>query len=485
MINKLIKKYKNMPVQVRASFWFLICAFLQKGISFITTPIFTRLLTTAEYGQYNVFNSWMSIIMILVTLNLSAGVFTSGLVKFEKEKNVYTSSFLGLTLFLMGIWFIIYIIFHDFWNNLFGLTTTQMFLMFQMIWTTSIFTFWSIDQRVEFKYRKLVIITIIVSIVKPVLGIILVSILDDKVTARILGIAIVELIAYGWLFFVLAGKGKKFYSAKYWKYAFLFNVPLIPHYLSMSVLNNVDRIMIKDMVSESAAGIYSLAYSISMIMMMFNTALMQTVEPWLYKKIKENNIKEISKVAYPSFGLVAILNILLIAFAPEIIRFFAPIEYYESIYVIPPVAMSVYFIFSYTFFAVFEFYYAQTKQIAIATSIGAIINLGLNYIFIKLFGYIAAAYTTLLCYIIFSVVHYYFMCKICREKYNGEMPYNNKVFLIMTFGFVLFGFAILFTYNYPIIRYGSIIVICIIGLIKKKQIIRTVKELLALKKQSI
>ena len=42
----------------------------------ITTPIFTRLLTTQEYGEFNVFNSWLSIVTVFVTLNLYNGVFT-------------------------------------------------------------------------------------------------------------------------------------------------------------------------------------------------------------------------------------------------------------------------------------------------------------------------------------------------------------------------------------------------------------------------
>lgn len=86
MIRDYLKKYKNLPVQVRASFWFLICSFLQKGISMITTPIFTRLLSTSEYGQFSVFNSWLGICTVIVSLQLYAGVYTSGLVKFEDEK---------------------------------------------------------------------------------------------------------------------------------------------------------------------------------------------------------------------------------------------------------------------------------------------------------------------------------------------------------------------------------------------------------------
>ena len=81
---KILEKYKNLPMQVKASFWFLICAFLEKGISIITTPIYTRLFNTAEYGEYSVFTSWLGIMTIFVSLNLFSGVFSQGLVKFER-----------------------------------------------------------------------------------------------------------------------------------------------------------------------------------------------------------------------------------------------------------------------------------------------------------------------------------------------------------------------------------------------------------------
>lgn len=166
-MKSVINKYKMLPIQVRASFWFLICAFLQKGISMISTPIFTRLLTTQEYGQYNVFNSWLGIITIFVSFSLAGGVYAQGLVKFEKERNIFASSIQGLTMTLFLFWTIIYLLFHDFWNYLFNLTTVQMIAMLIMIWTTSVFNLWSNDQRVDYKYKALVIITLIVSMLNP------------------------------------------------------------------------------------------------------------------------------------------------------------------------------------------------------------------------------------------------------------------------------------------------------------------------------
>lgn len=482
-MQKLVEKYTNLPIQVKASMWFFLCAFLQKGISFITTPIFTRLLSTSEYGQYNVYTSWMSVLIVIVTLNLYCGVYSRGLVKFEDERSSFTSALQGLTITLVLIWTAIYLIFHKFWNNLFDLTTVQMLLMLLTMWTTVVFSFWSMEQRVDYKYRKLVVVTLLVSIAKPVVGIIFVSCAKDKVTARIFGIALVELICYSGFFFEQMHRGKTFFCKKFWKHALAFNIPLIPHYLSISVLNSADRIMIKSMVGGAQAGIYSLAYSVSMIMTMVNTALMQTIESWMYKKIKSKQISDISKVAYPAFVVVAGVNILLIAFAPEAIAIFAPTEYYDAIYVIPPVAMSVFFMFSYNFFAVFEFYYEKTKLIAFATSAGAILNVALNYVFIKMFGYYAAGYTTLLCFIIYAVFHFTFMRRICRKELEGVQPYNMRIYLMITLTFMTLGFLFLFSYQYKVLRYVLIIIIFGVTLLKKKRIMEMLKRFISIKKR--
>ena len=49
-----------MSIASKAALWFTICGFVQKGISFITVPIFTRLLTTEQYGVVSIFYSWES-----------------------------------------------------------------------------------------------------------------------------------------------------------------------------------------------------------------------------------------------------------------------------------------------------------------------------------------------------------------------------------------------------------------------------------------
>ncbi len=478
-----MKKYNSIPAQVRASLWFFICSFLQKGISTITTPIFTRLLSTSEYGQYNVFNSWLGIVAIFVTLRLSMGVYAQGLVKFEEDRNRFSSSLQGLTLVLCLAWTGIYLIFQKQINNLLDLTTVQMLAMLLMIWTTAVFEFWASEKRVTYSYRSLIALTLIVSLAKPTIGIVFVKLASDKVTARILGLALVELIGYSFLFFIQIRKGRQFYSAKYWKYAILFNLPLIPHYLSLTVLSNSDRIMIKNIVGESESGIYSLAYSLAMIMTLVNTALSSTISPWIYQKIKARRVQDISRVSYIALCIIAASNIILIAFAPEAVAIFAPHEYYDAIYCIPPVAISVLFMFCYDLFAKFEFYYEKTHFIMIASIIGALANIGLNYIFINMYGYVAAAYTTLFCYIFFDFMHYIFMRKVCNDYLDGVKVYNMRIIAGISVAFASLGFAYLATYKSIYARYGLTIILVIIAVAKRRYIKEKVEELLALRKK--
>lgn len=481
---KIKEWYKLLPIQLKASVWFLVCSFFQRGMALITTPIFTRLMSTDEYGNFNVFNSWMSIISIIVTLNLFGGVYQRGLVKYESERGVFISSIQGLTFVLCSVWTVIYFVFRTFWNSLFSLTTVQMLAMLVLIWTNVVFNLWAGEQRVELKYRTLVIVTLVITIVQPLISILFVVYADDKVTARILGLVVAQLVGYSWMFFVHLLKGKKPFSSKFWKHALLFNIPLLPHYISQTILNSSDRIMIQRMVDDSSAGIYSLAYALAQIMILFNVALADVLTPWIYTKIRDNKAKEISRIAYATLMIVALVNVLLIAFAPEAVKLFAPPEYYDAIWCIPPIAMSVFFLYCYDLFAKFEFYYEKTRLIAVATFIGAAVNIISNYFFIKIFGYIAAAYTTLFCYILYALFHFFAMKYVCNKYLYGECPYKTKILLIISSIFIGIGVTYLVTYTNTVVRYIFTIVLFVFVFIFRKRIVKAVKEVISIKKIS-
>ena len=99
MLRKESQKWNVIPVEVKASVSYTVCNILQKSLSFITLPLFTRLLTTEQYGQYSVYTSWSSILTIFITLYLSSGSFFKAMVKFEDSRNQYLASVQNIAFF--------------------------------------------------------------------------------------------------------------------------------------------------------------------------------------------------------------------------------------------------------------------------------------------------------------------------------------------------------------------------------------------------
>ena len=91
MVKKLRDKFMSIPLTVRVSLAYAICSVLQRCMSFITLPLFTRLLTTEQYGEYTIYTSWYNIFSIFLTLNLAYGSFSTAMVKYEDRRDSYIS----------------------------------------------------------------------------------------------------------------------------------------------------------------------------------------------------------------------------------------------------------------------------------------------------------------------------------------------------------------------------------------------------------
>ena len=481
-LKKIIGKYNGISKPVKASIWFTICSILQKGISLISTPIFTNLLTKEQYGVYTVYQSWYQIIIIFATLNLYLGVYNNGMTKFPDDRKKFTSSMQGLSTTITALLFVVYICFHNFWNNLLELNTLFMLAMFLEILFVPAYSFWASGQRYDYKYRKLIVTTLFIAISSPLLGVIAVLSTEYKAEARVLSYVLVQIII-GLIFYIYNFvRGKKFFDKRYWKFALAFNLPLIPHYLSLTVLSQSDRIMISRMVGQGEAAIYGVAYTTAMMMTIITNAINHSFVPYTYKSMKQKQYDGIGRNANMLLLLVFMLSVMANAFGPEIIRLFAAPSYYEARWVIPPVATSLFFMFVYPLFGNIEFYFEQTKFIMVASCVGAVTNIGLNYIFIPMFGYIAAAYTTLFCYMLFCVSHY-FAHKIIMKKHGIKKSiYNLRIIFFLSIAVLMVMGIMTLLYDYALFRYLVIAAICVVAFIKRKYFMNIFSEIKKKKK---
>ena len=453
------EKYQSLSIQAKAAIWFIVCSILQKGISFITVPIFTRLLTPEQYGTYSLYLSWLQILTIITSLYLYHGVFNNAMIKFETERDRYISCMQGLTILLDFSVFVIVL------------------LMFIEMLVTPALQFWSGRQRFEYKYKKLVSVTIAKSIANPILGIIAVLLFEQKDTARIISVVLSEVLICGPIMVYQFKKGKVFFDKKYWIYALHLALPLLPHYLSGMVLSQSDRIMIGKMVGNSEVAFYSVAYNIGFLTQVFTSAINNSFTPWMYQCIKAKKYKGISKTINSLLLIIGTISFFLMMFSPELVKIFGSEEYSNAVYVIPPVAASVFFIFLYNILVIPQFYYEKTKFLMLSSLGAALLNLYLNYVFIKKFGYIAAGYTTLACYTIYGMGHYLISNNILKKVLPNTTLYDTKFIFSISIAIILCGTLANYLFNYWYIRYAILFFCSAIAIIKRKKIMNTIAKI--------
>lgn len=476
-IKQLLKKYNQIPIAAKATIWFMFCTILQKSISLITTPIFTRMMSTEQYGQFSVYNSWLQIFTIITTLRLNWAVFNKGMSKYKDDRDGYTSTMQTLTASITLIVFIIYLIFHKQVNALTELPTFIMLAIFAELLVTPAIDFWTIRKRYEYIYKPVVFRTILMAALNAGIGVCAVYLSDEKGYARIMSCVLVNICFGSVLFAYNLKKGKKLFCAEYAKFALLFNLPLLLHYLSTYVLDQFDRIMIQKMVGFSEAGIYSVAYSAGLIMKIVTQSINNVLVPWQYGKLEKKEWKSLDNTLFYIFTGVGSIAVLFSAFAPELLKVLADEKYYQAIYVIPAVALGMFFSFMYTTFANTEFFFDQNKFTMYISMSGAVLNIVLNYICIKQFGYIAAGYTTLVCYVLFAVAHYLYMNYCVKKKLGLERVFDGKRLFILGIAVLLTGILVISLYGQIIIRYTIILAVLAVAFVKREKIKEILKSI--------
>lgn len=466
MLLKIWNKYKHMPLAVKAAAWFVICSMAQKCIGLITVPIFTRIMTSSQYGIYSAYMSVYNMMTIFCTLSMEKCAYINGIAKAsdEKEKNSVAIPLLSLSFVITVSIFVLYLVFQNQVNRLTGLDTPLMIMMFVQIVFGPPVIFWSTKQRYEYKYIKLVCITLGMVLANAALGVLFVlqSEVSKQATARVFSIIIVQIILGMAFYIYFFRKAHCFFSNNQWKKTLSIQLPLLPHSLSLTVLSSSDRIMINSMIGSSQAAVYSIAYSAGYMVTILKDSIASAMTPWIYEKIKNKEYKDIRVLSRSVMLLVTLITFLFVSFAPEIVSVLAPEEYYEAIYVIPPVAASSFFTFVYNMFSNVGFYYEETKKIMSASIIGAVLNLVLNYLFIPIFGYVAAGYTTLVCYIVLAISHYVIMKKVCVKYSINEELFDIRYILIMSVVVVCVTICFSYVYSSMIIRYSILVVVLIV-----------------------
>ncbi len=459
------KKQDNKVI--KAGVWYTISNFIVKGITFISMPIFTRIMSPEDIGIYSNIASWVVILVIITTFNLQSALMLAKY-DYKEDINSFISSNLLLSSGIVTLFYILTLIFPTFFENLLMMDRNIINLIFVYLFFCSSIDMLQVKNRFEYKYKLSTLISIGSSVFSVVISLICTLIYkENALLARIYGFYIPQIIVYALIYFYFIIKGRSI-KKEYCKYALIIAIPTLFHLLSMNILNTSDRIMITKLINSDSTAFYTIAYTTTVFVTTLWGSMNNAWAPWTFDMLDEKKYNTLKSKSKPYFLFFLLIVYIYILIAPEILFIMGGKQYMHAVYVIPPVMVADIFKFVYSLYVNIEAFYKKQKLIALGTILAAISNIILNYIFIPLCGYIAAAYTTLISFILLFIFHSLLVKKIKRDYYDKKFFLK---FLLISIAIIP---IVLLLYKFNLIRYiliSVVTVLIIIFLLKNRKII--------------
>lgn len=402
---------------IKAGIGYTVGNYMLKGLSFLTVPIFSRLLSTADYGIFNKYLAYQTIVFLLVGLSLHTSL-KNAKYKYQQDFGKYNSCCILITVTNLGIWILLCNLVYPLYGSLVGFSRMVVNLLLIDSFGTALIQFFNVYVGLDYQYASFLKISAFNAVTNLGLSVLflLTVFQDNRAMGRILGnvipaaIIAVIIILYFWK------RERPVIQREYARFAIGYSLPLIPHGISQVILSQFDRIMIEGLIGPSQAGIYSFAYNIFSIINVTANSLDNVWGPWFYERMEEKDYESIRSISSKyAFGML-LFSIMVMLGTPELIKLLGAREYWDAMYSVIPIVVGGYFMFLYTFPSCVEYYYAKTKYIALGTGGAAVINIVLNVLCIQRFGYIAAAYTTLATYLLYFVFHYVIAVRVHKDR---------------------------------------------------------------------
>ncbi|MGL6115872.1 MAG: oligosaccharide flippase family protein [Cetobacterium sp.] len=389
---------------------------LTKALPFITLPIITRLLANASaYGIADMFNLINSFGTAIAVLGMYDAIFREFFE--DRENNNYqikvTSTGLiivlgsSIVMILLTLLFNKYITILLFENLKYqGLVSLSAFA----IGIAGISTIVAAPTRMR-NNRRVYLYT---GVFFPILGflatysLIKLNYTYEAIVYSNLGVSLTSLIT----FYILNKRDFEFksFDKKIMKELFKIGLPLLPTFLIYWVYNSMDRVMINRMLGPTELGIYSVGAKVASVSQLVYTAFAGGWQYFAFSTMKDDDQVELNSKVFEYLGIVSFcLFIIAQPFIKPVFNLFFTGEYIKGSEVFSYLFLSPLMLMLFQIIANQVIVIKKSYLSTVALSIGAVLNIGLNYILIRNSGISGAALSTLLSYII-SIL---FMSCIC------------------------------------------------------------------------
>lgn len=404
----------------RTTFINICSTAILQGIAFLTTPVFSRMLGADQYGIYAVFNSWVLIFACFMGLGSHAAIGT-GLYHFKDRYLSFRSSILLYGTVTSAVIILGCAAFVTPLSSLLHMSILEVFLLMITAAAHYIVTFFQNTCVYEKRAGDNLLVSLLLSLGTVLLSVFLISKSEPQLRyfGRILGVVIPYAVVSTVLWFMIMRQGKPSSDAAFIRFAFAVGFPIIFHSLAQNILSQSDRVMMQAWkIPNSEIGIYSLIYSLSMVLTTLLNALNTSWCPFFYEYLSKDRWDIIEEKTKHYVELFTVLACGFLLVSREVMYFMGDSSYWSGAALIPVLVGAVYCMFLYQYPVNFEFFHRKTNYVAIGTIGSGIVNIILNALMIPVWGMYGAALATMLSYAVLFFFHFMLVSHMKDVQYK-------------------------------------------------------------------
>ncbi len=414
---------------IKAASWYTIGNILINAASFLMLPVFTRLMSVHDYGVYSTYTAQLAVLETILLCGLAS---TVKIAKYsELDYDTYITSILSIPFFLTILTGIIVNVILCFYPIFWGMNKTLWNFMLLTVFFLSVNSILSGRLVIDGKYKVFMGYSIICTVGGIVFSLILCFTVyrnHEIYMSRVIGMCVATILATIFLLFYW-GLGNL--KLKYIVQGVRWGIPLLFHGIAASLMAQSDRILIQKYDSFSSAGIYNIAVTMATIPMVIVTSFENAWVPWFYDKLSKKRYDVIAKMNNLYISFFAVIIALFILVSPEVIKIFTHPDYWDSIYSLAPLAVSIFAELLYLIPLNMELYYKKTKKIAFMTIFVMLFNVVFDIICIVNINYIAAAFVTFIARYILFLLHWIYKNKLdCNRIVDPWVVLVSSIILI-------------------------------------------------------
>ena len=421
----------NEKILFKNTFIIFISKFCTQFLSFFLLPLFTSILSTYEYGEFDLITTYACLLLPFMTIQLENGIFRFLIDVRNDEnqsKNIVTNAFLGM-IFQLIIFIIIYFFIVIIFNIENGFYIFIYSLSYMLL---NVFLQISRGMGDNVSYSKS---SLIVGFTNLLCCVIFVYYYKFGLLGMILSGILSNL--FGAIYLLFKKKILNFFSFQYYdknlvKKLIKYSFPLVPNSLSSWMVNISDKVMISWFIGSSANGIFSVSSKFSTLLShvysVFNLSWTESASVNSKGKERDNFF---SSSIENIFKICTCLCIITIAAMPIIFRIMINSNFEEAYIYIPlKIVGTIFEIFSGLLGAVY-ISLKFSKNIAFSTLIAGIINVVINFIFMKKYGIYAACFSTIVAYLLLSIYRFFDLKKYIKLSFNLGSTFSIFIMLVV------------------------------------------------------